>query len=179
MIGNDLVDLHLAQSQSNWKRKGFLEKIFTEEERILIQNSDQKFELVWRLWSMKESVYKVVVQQEQQRFFNPQKLECRIESDTHGQVSYNHEIYRTFTHQTKDYIYSTTSEKATTCLYWLSSKKDRISNIAEKLRLEESNIDVIKDSLGIPNIYYKNKRITKSMTITNHGRFEVLQFKTY
>ena len=32
MIGNDVVDLQLAKTQSNWQRKGFLEKQFTEFE---------------------------------------------------------------------------------------------------------------------------------------------------
>ena len=36
MIGNDIVDLKLAKNQSNWQRKGFLEKQFTEEEQKTI-----------------------------------------------------------------------------------------------------------------------------------------------
>ena len=39
MIGNDIVDLALAQKESNWKRKGFLNKIFTEKEQLLILNA--------------------------------------------------------------------------------------------------------------------------------------------
>jgi hypothetical protein len=33
MIGNDVVDLALAQKESNWKRKGFLNKLFTSVEQ--------------------------------------------------------------------------------------------------------------------------------------------------
>ena len=33
MIGNDIVDLDLARTQSNWQRKGFLDKIFTKKEK--------------------------------------------------------------------------------------------------------------------------------------------------
>ena len=38
-IGNDIVDLNLAKTESNWQRKGFLEKQFTqkEQEEILTQ----------------------------------------------------------------------------------------------------------------------------------------------
>ena len=35
-IGNDIVDLSLAKIQSNWQRKGFLEKQFTQKEQIEI-----------------------------------------------------------------------------------------------------------------------------------------------
>ena len=33
MIGNDIVDLDLARKESNWKRKGFLDKIFSLQEQ--------------------------------------------------------------------------------------------------------------------------------------------------
>ena len=36
MIGNDIVDLVQARFQSNWKRKGFVQKIFTQKEQELI-----------------------------------------------------------------------------------------------------------------------------------------------
>ncbi|MAD97608.1 MAG: hypothetical protein CMB99_09815 [Flavobacteriaceae bacterium] len=177
MIGNDVVDLHLAQSQSNWERKGFLEKIFTKNEQRLIHTSNQSHQLVWRLWTMKESVYKVVVQQEKERFFNPQKFECHIESDSFGHVVFNGEIYKTFTEQNEDYIYSTTSKANQTCFYQLGSMENRINTMSKRLGLQKSEISVRKDSLGIPNVYHSGQRITKSMSITNHGRFEALQFE--
>ena len=40
MIGNDIVDLALAQKESNWKRKGFLDKIFTLQEQLFINLSN-------------------------------------------------------------------------------------------------------------------------------------------
>ena len=39
MIGNDIVDLALAKKQSNWRRKGYFEKIFTQQEQHLINNT--------------------------------------------------------------------------------------------------------------------------------------------
>ena len=52
MIGNDIIDLKLAAIQSNWQRKGFLNKIFTEEEQRVILNSDNAFQLVWYLFAL-------------------------------------------------------------------------------------------------------------------------------
>ena len=63
MIGNDIVDLKLASIQSNWQRKGFLNKVFTKKEQTLILNASNSFEMVWLLWSIKESAYKVYIQQ--------------------------------------------------------------------------------------------------------------------
>jgi len=57
MIGNDIVDLELALKESNWKRKGFLNKIFTNEEQLLISSAINPEIMVWNLWSRKEAAY--------------------------------------------------------------------------------------------------------------------------
>ena len=55
MIGNDIIDLSVAKLESNWQRRGFLEKQFTEEEQQLILTASNPFVLVWKFWSMKEA----------------------------------------------------------------------------------------------------------------------------
>ena len=44
MIGNDIVDLQLAKKQSNWQRKGFLDKQFTVSEQEEIARSKNPFQ---------------------------------------------------------------------------------------------------------------------------------------
>ncbi|RZM18358.1 MAG: 4'-phosphopantetheinyl transferase superfamily protein, partial [Pedobacter sp.] len=53
MIGNDIVDLLQASKDSDWNRKGYLDKIFTEEEQFLIASEMHSSLVVWLLWSMK------------------------------------------------------------------------------------------------------------------------------
>ena len=86
MIGNDIIDLSLAKAQSNWQRKGFLEKQFSANEQRFILAATNSFILVWRFWSMKEAAYKCYTQQYQKRFFAPQKFECSMVSKTKGIV---------------------------------------------------------------------------------------------
>jgi hypothetical protein len=40
VIGNDIVDLALARKESNWKRPGYLNKIFTTKEQLLISSAE-------------------------------------------------------------------------------------------------------------------------------------------
>ena len=85
MIGNDVVDLVLAQKESNWKRKGFLNKLFTTFEQDLIQKASNQDEMVWMLWSIKESVYKAYQRINYNEGFYPIKIEiiklnCKNES---------------------------------------------------------------------------------------------------
>ncbi|QMW01977.1 4'-phosphopantetheinyl transferase family protein [Spirosoma foliorum] len=80
MIGNDIVDTAQAKRESNWQRRGFLEKLFTTHEQGLILSASNPERLVWTLWSMKESAYKVSVRETGKRAFAPKKLICSITS---------------------------------------------------------------------------------------------------
>ena len=75
MIGNDVVDLVLARKESNWKRKGFLNKLFTTLEQEFIQKASNQEEMVWMLWSIKESVYKAYQRIHFNEGFYPIKIE--------------------------------------------------------------------------------------------------------
>ena len=81
MIGNDIVDIVQARKESNWQRKGFLQKIFTANEQLLIAQSTTPEITVWLLWSMKEAAYKIYNRQTTIRAFIPTKLECCLLSD--------------------------------------------------------------------------------------------------
>lgn len=76
MIGNDVIDLARAASESDWRRKGFLEKLFCESEIQLIRSSENSEISVWSLWSRKEAAYKIFNRQTQIRAFNPLYFEC-------------------------------------------------------------------------------------------------------
>ena len=87
MIGNDIVDLTFARLESNWQRRGFLEKQFTTNEQKLILTAKNSFILVWKFWSMKEAAYKIYVQQNDKRFFAPKKFDCLLKSDLEINIS--------------------------------------------------------------------------------------------
>lgn len=99
MIGNDVVDLKLAATESNWKRTGYLDKIFTVAEQKFIFSAENETEMVWVLWSIKESVYKAFLRINYDRGFYPSKIE--ITSLKKNGSEYNSTIKlkrKTFTH---------------------------------------------------------------------------------
>jgi phosphopantetheinyl transferase (holo-ACP synthase) len=155
MIGNDVVDLALAKKQSNWQRKGFLDKIFTEREQILIQKSKNKTTMVWNLWSRKEAVYKIYNRETDVRGYFPLKLECFYESPTLGTVCINKRTYYTQTHISEDKIYTIA--------------------VAENIRFEaikilNSNVKISKTN-GIPFLFDAFSKTEKPVSISHHGRF--------
>ena len=110
MIGNDIVDLAQAKLDSDWKRPGYLAKLFTEEEQFLISSDIQPDVMVWLLWSMKESAYKIDTRKSKLREFAPVKLVCSNliihENTATGNVTYNGQIYFTSTLITENYIHT-------------------------------------------------------------------------
>ena len=81
MIGNDIVDLKNISKRTNWKRPGFIDKVFNENEQRYIRNAKDKDLIVWQLWRMKEAAYKAYVREVGNRFFNPRSITCKIISD--------------------------------------------------------------------------------------------------
>lgn len=110
MIGNDLVDLQEASHQSNWKRKGYLSKIFSIEERKQILSNENPENLIWLFWSMKEAAYKIDSRLTGLRNFAPSSLLCQNLNKTttiaSGKVTVNRKSYFTSSDLQDTYIHT-------------------------------------------------------------------------
>lgn len=183
MIGNDIVDLKEARQKSNWQRSGFLEKLFTFNEQQLIQNSDNSFLMVWRLWSMKESAYKLYTQLHPSRFFNPKQFECEI-NDSEALVSYKDFSCYIKTKMTSQYIIS---EARLVVMDMISesikmdnsspkhqsdtSKDILLSKISERFQILKKELKIVKSEFGIPSVYQNSKKLNMSISISHHGNY--------
>jgi len=200
MLGNDIVDLSKTRLESNWQRKGFLEKLFTSTEQSLIHDlaSVQEKELaIWLMWSMKESAYKYFMRDEKRRFYAPRKFECQfgksldlllLESSLVGTVTFFNKSCSTNSLINDQYIYtSTKSEIGDIMNYFHQGEKDsRIQKITSCLLLSKaisqykdiapSKVKVVKDQLGIPSIFINSKPTNIPCSISHHGRFIGVSF---
>lgn len=152
MIGNDIVDLALAKKESNWKRKGYLDKIFTLKEQLLISTAENPEIMVWNLWSRKEAVYKIYNRQTGLRAFIPLKLECSQVDLEIGIVTCNGETYFTKTEITNQYVNTVAVLK--------KSDFNNISVLDNDTKVTKLN--------GIPFIASDNKIVS----ISHHGNFK-------
>lgn len=155
MIGNDIVDLALAKIESNWQRQGFLDKIFTPSERLLIENAPNPEIIVWNLWTRKEAAYKIYNRETGKRGYFPLKLECKYESEFKGIVSCEGFVYFTQTEITKDLIYT------------VAVTENKNFNLVSTITLETK----IAKINGIPYIQVDANQKYKPVSITHHGRF--------
>jgi phosphopantetheinyl transferase (holo-ACP synthase) len=186
MSGNDIVDIKTAAAESNWQRKGYIEKIFTSQEQQFIKNAAIPNKMVWRLWTMKESAYKIYTRQCGGCFFAPQKFSCFLQSAATGIVVFNNQYYPTTTITQSNYIYSIARPKAiadrvlmNSCFYlprMLQTKQqqfiykkiiDGYNSLTEE---PDKNVAIVKDKNGIPFLNCVNNRQIP-VSITHHGRF--------
>ncbi|WP_456312101.1 4'-phosphopantetheinyl transferase family protein [Pseudomonas shirazensis] len=159
MIGNDVIDIVQSRKESNWRRKGFIEKIFTPDEQLLIANAIDQEIMVWMLWSMKESAYKVYNRQTKIREFSPEKLVCSITSQNDnsytGNVVCSGNTYYTHTILSPENIHTIA-----------------VSNLLDLTKVEEiENKAISKDKNGIP--FWTNAQNTiQDVSKSHHGKFE-------
>ena len=155
MIGNDIVDLALARKESNWKRIGFYDKIFTPKEQSFINLSENQEIEVWNLWSRKEAAYKIYNRQTQIRKYNPKQFECFDLNFEIGKVGFGNQVFYTKTEITTDYIYTIAVSY--------------IENF-NKIQTLDTTV-IIQKQNGIP-FYIIENQIINSISKTNHGRYE-------
>ena len=153
-IGNDIVDLKVAKIQSNWKRTGYLNKIFTQKEQKFISESENQNETVWHLWSRKEAVYKIIIQKGGIRGYYPIKIECLNLDLNNGVVCFKNQYFYTKTTVLNDAIYSIAVEN--------KNHFNRLYEIKEANCIEKIN--------GLP--YVKIGQKYQLASKTHHGRFE-------
>lgn len=155
MTGNDLVDLKAAAIESNWKRKGFLDKLFHPEEQTLIYNAPKPDEMVWMLWSMKESSYKIHNRLNGIREYAPLKFHCK-HIDNIG----THYLGEVHVQETK--FYTKTEVEAGEYLHTIAAHhKNALQAIETKLYLHR------------PEINYK---AMAPACVSHHGRYLALIF---
>ena len=181
-IGNDIVDLKLAETESNWQRKGFLEKQFTQKEQDEILNSEHPFLKVWLFWSMKEAAYKCYTQSVEKRFFAPQKFECSLFSKEEGRVVYGDIKFYTTTSFNTFYLHTIAkvSKEVSTCFSGIGSSKTVQIDLKIKLAaitgVLSEEIEKRKTSVGAPLFYHQQKLLTKSCSISHHGNYGAFVF---
>lgn len=184
MIGNDIVDLKLAKKQSNWRRKGFLEKVFSVNEQAMIFDAAEPELIVWALWSMKESAYKAQLRVQKKIRINPKDFDCLMLNQHKGMVKYGEEVYHTISQINQDFVHTQACSKTFDArLFSKVIKTDQscldsnqlyhtiISAVAVNKGCDKHDVVIKKNSLGIPELYMTGKRIPVLCSLSHHGRY--------
>lgn len=173
MIGNDIVDLHLVSLQSNWRRKGWVQKVFTTSEQDQIYHTENPDQLVWQFWSMKEAAYKA----HQRRFLHPPRYNPRDFMCSGDSVTIGKNRYTTCSEFTRNYIYTIAyhDRLAYTSKVFMKAtvdyKNELQKYISSVLDMDVSKIFLDKDRNRIPIIKIEDTPTTIPFSFTNHGNY--------
>lgn len=189
MIGNDVVDLRRALEQSNWKRTGFLAKVYSDTEQKIIKEATDRNLMVWLLWSMKEAAYKA----HQRAYKLPRQLnwkdqQCSIVSfnltKTRGLVWVKGTAYSTTTTISSEYIHTTATRnpdlKTDTFCKLDTGRSIKImflKLISKHLHLPVRSLHLEKNSDEIPSVFYRGKEVFTRFSFSGHGRFYALSLE--
>lgn len=160
MIGNDIIDLEQAVSESNWQRRGYLNKIFTADEQTIILTAPDPTVMVWLLWSCKEAVYKIVHRHTRIRTYAPLQFNCSIASEA---VVY------------KGQPYPFKSRRTANCIHTIAVENESLFN---KVQIHTGDTiirqqwNITKDEDGIPFLD------GNPVSLSHHGRYAGLVIYT-
>lgn len=183
MIGNDVVDLKEAAFQTNWRRVGFMAKVFGAGEQQAIEKAVDKDVFVWLLWSMKEAAYKA-----HQRIFNLSRqvnwldYECSVQqlniNGASGLVYIGDKSYHTSTVISSDFVHTHAVGQADLEVEVLCKtdagnrfKTRLLELVSNRFNLSAGEVSLRKNSFGIPAVYRGQKEIFSSFSFSGHGRF--------
>jgi len=176
MIGNDIIDISYTRQSTDWQRPGWLEKVCTDKEISIVLNSKDRFKTVWRMWSMKESVYKLHIQGGAKHRLNPIQFETTIIDDFNGLVSIGTKTFQTITEINKKYISSVASDFSEELIYKVVSsnfnlKESLLDSFADTNNFSRSSLSFKANSNRVPQVYSYGVLLNHSISISHHGQY--------
>ena len=183
MIGNDIVDISLATVQSNWRRQGFLDKLFSTTEIDLILNDEHPELMVWKLWSMKESAYKADYRLRKIRRFNPKQLSCSMIDSELGKVSVGTSSYKTLTTSNSLFIHSIAIKNNFAGRFHHKIHKNKglmdskqlydllLRHVALSTDCEVKELLIRKTDASIPELYKNKNKLKTICSMSHHGNY--------
>lgn len=174
MIGNDIVDLAASRKESDWQRKGWMEKLFTAREQTLIRAAERQETWAWLLWSMKEAAYKVYNRNSGRRFYAPLWFRCgdirAHEGQVFGQVRFGSALVRTQSYLSDELVHTVA----------VSPRDYRAINVyigsSDGPGAHGDRPPMLRDARGLPYKVDVDSGKAEPVSYSHHGRFEAIAF---
>ena len=170
MLGNDIIDLQKAGLESNWRRKGYLDKLFNTEEQQQILLSNHPETTLWVFWSMKEAAYKIINRETTERFYNPKKFICNSNKDGNF-VDFEGKIIHIKSVINQHFIHTIASSTNENLKKIQTTYLENTSTYLSDFNLESNRYILKKDINGIPNLVDKANGESHFASVSHHGKY--------
>ncbi|MFC3560334.1 4'-phosphopantetheinyl transferase family protein [Pedobacter jamesrossensis] len=174
MLGNDVVDLRLAKTQSNWKRPNYLSKVFSSDEQNLIYSSGNTELMVWLMWSMKEAAYKIVNRNTGLRFYDPKAFCCSVDLDgwqAKGSVNYLGQQFLTYSDVGQYYVHTLSITSAISFENCRIIHAQNCSDYVNCFNRDHTDLKLQRNNSGLPEICIMRTMKQHIATTSHHGSF--------
>ncbi|WP_298148703.1 4'-phosphopantetheinyl transferase superfamily protein [Flavobacterium sp.] len=164
MIGNDIIDLQFALSESIVLQQRRLDKICTLAEQRYIRQAENSWQTFWLIWTRKEACYKAFQRDNYIHSICPHQIENQFDSS--GMLS------ESISFRGKQFFAQTAidgSKIHSIC----SSSEERLKEIHVLDDLQEVLylFDFRKDTNGMPFLQTKNNHRRIPISKSSHGAF--------
>ncbi|MEO5788378.1 hypothetical protein, partial [Gelidibacter sp.] len=151
-----------------------------------ILSDGNRFQNIWRLWSMKESAYKIISRADGMVRFNPKDFCCFTTNATKGYVVFDNKVIPTVSQSTEKFIQTTAfleqryiSEvfqflNADSNLQNQQSNQKAVTAYALWMNLSQETLAIIKNDNGVPHFYSNGRLLAAQLSLTHHGHFGAL-----
>jgi phosphopantetheinyl transferase (holo-ACP synthase) len=183
LLGNDVVDRFQASLESNWKRKGYLDKLFSFEEQQLILNAPDQELLLWILWSMKESVYKIINRSTGIREYAPMRFNCTSLLVTNfaaiGEVLYQGSAFKTRSDIQPGLIHTLAVPAEHNFTAIRVHQQHHTENYLSDFNQAQLLFSLRKNAKGLPELMQLSSQQNHPVSISHHGRFLAIAYSGF
>jgi len=180
VAGNDLVDLRQAKLDSNWQRKGFLNKICTAEEQDQVLAAVSPESAFWLLWTMKEAAYKIRNRMTGIRDYSPQRYICRLTStssyEAAGEVTSDGITVFTRSTMSTEMIHSVAVLHPAGFEDLVFDQLPYTASYAENFNNSSGECKLVKDQKGLPAMAHRKTGEYYPASVSHHGRYLIIMY---
>ena len=184
-VGNDVVDLRDPGSQPTAIHPRFDSRVFTRGERRLLDEASpaDRHALRWILWAAKESVFKLVRQQDDSIPFHPRAFETRLTGEHSAVVVFGGSAFPVSLDVTEERVHAVSMLDAGTrplsgigqparCPVGREAsrlvREEAARAVGEKLGIDAREVEI---EGRIPRATRKGRRLPVDISLSHHGRF--------
>lgn len=180
VIGNDLIDLQRVAIESNWKRKGYLEKICTPDEQQLVREAEDPSVMLWLIWSMKESAYKILNRLTATRSYTPLSFACTTllmdQNKATGQVFHPQGTFFTQSQVKGQLIHSIAVSQR---IHFPEIRVFEMKNIPDYVKHFNQcsdNYSLERNEMGLPEMTHLLTGKKHAVSVSHHGRYLAIAY---
>jgi phosphopantetheinyl transferase (holo-ACP synthase) len=183
VIGNDIVCLAKAAAESNWRRKGYLEKICSNAEQQLILQDKKPSLMLWLIWTMKESAYKIINRETGIRSFEPLSLNCSIvQINVHsaaGMIKYQGRNMVSRSSISTHYVHSIASETELQLNAIKLTYAEFRAGYHDHFNRSQLSYQLSKHPNGLPRLQHRQTGKFHPVSISHHGPLLAIAYSDF